>query len=68
MENTIQCGDSLDLIPKLPNKSVSLVVTSPPYAEQRKTHYKSVSEAEYPKWTCRWMSALRPKLTPEASG
>ena len=33
-------GDCLDLIPTLENSSVSLVVTSPPYAEQRKGHYE----------------------------
>lgn len=67
MDNTILCGDSLQLIPKLPEASISLVITSPPYAEQRRKNYSSVQEANYPTWTCRWMSALRPKLTPEAS-
>jgi hypothetical protein len=33
-------GDCLDLIPTLENGSISLVVTSPPYAEQREGHYQ----------------------------
>lgn len=35
-------GDCLDLIPTLEDGSVSLVVTSPPYAEQRAGHYEGV--------------------------
>ena len=54
-------GDCLDLIPNLDDQSVSLVVTSPPYAEQRAGHYEGVSEKEYPDFTVNWMDALRPR-------
>jgi len=30
---------------------------------QRKRQYGGVVEKDYPQWMCRWMSALRPKLT-----
>ena len=60
-------GDCLDLLPTLANGSVSLCLTSPPYAEQRKQHYKSVSPEQYPAWTVRWMSLLRPKLAEDGS-
>src|SRR3989344_1338474 len=33
--NKILCGDSLDLIKNIPNESVNLVITSPPYFQQR---------------------------------
>ena len=60
-------GDCLDLIPTLEDGSVSLVVTSPPYAEQRAGHYEGVSEEDYPDFTVQWMTALAPKMTPDGS-
>ena len=60
-------GDCLDLIPSLDDGSVSLVVTSPPYAEQRVGHYESVPEEDYPDFTVNWMTALAPKMTPDGS-
>src|ERR1035438_3093411 len=64
---TIICGDALTLIPTLPNRSVNLVLTSPPYAEQRKRQYGGVPEKDYPAWMCRVMAALRPKLAADGS-
>ena len=60
-------GDCLDLIPTLEDGSVSLVVTSPPYAEQRAGHYEGIPEEDYPDFMVQWMDALRPKLTPDGS-
>ena len=60
-------GDCLDLIPTLKDESVSLVVTSPPYAQQRAGHYEGVSEEDYPDFTVDWMTALAPKMTPDGS-
>lgn len=60
-------GDCCDLIPTLEDESVQLVVTSPPYAEQRKNQYKSVSEKDYPAWTVEWMGLLWDKLTSDGS-
>lgn len=34
-ENKILCGNSLDLIKKLPDNSIDLIITSPPYFKQR---------------------------------
>ena len=56
-------GDCNDLIPTLEDGSVALVVTSPPYADQRSGHYQGVPEAVYPQYTVGWMAALWPKLT-----
>ena len=64
---TIICGDALTLIPTLPDRSVNLCLTSPPYAMQRKRQYGGVAEQEYTAWLCRVMAALRPKLTAEGS-
>ena len=63
----VQCGDCLDWIPTLQNKSTQLVVTSPPYAEQRSGQYHSVPELDYPNWTVKWMGLLWDKLTPSSS-
>ena len=60
-------GDCLDLIPTLENGSISLVVTSPPYADQRADHYEGIPEEDYPDFTVQWMTALAPKLTPDGS-
>jgi DNA modification methylase len=60
-------GDCLDLLPTLEDGSVSLVVTSPPYAEQRAGHYEGVSDEDHPDFTVQWMSALAPKMTPDGS-
>lgn len=33
------CGDSLDLLARLPDSSINLVLTSPPFALQRQKAY-----------------------------
>lgn len=65
--NEIIYTDCFKGIPKLEDKSVSLVVTSPPYAMQRKAYYCGVPEKEYPEWTVAWMELLKSKLTDDAS-
>ena len=60
-------GDCRDVLPTLPPNSIDCVVTSPPYAEQRKDFYDSVPEGEYPDWTVAWMDALRPALKEQGS-
>src|SRR5271157_519246 len=60
-------GDCLDLIPTLEDESVSLVVTSPPYAQQRSGHYEGIPEEDYPDFTVNWMTAFAPKMTPDGS-
>ena len=34
--NKIICGDNLQLIKEIPNRSINLVITSPPYNKQEK--------------------------------
>jgi site-specific DNA-methyltransferase (adenine-specific)/site-specific DNA-methyltransferase (cytosine-N4-specific) len=60
-------GDCLDLVPTLEDASVGLVVTSPPYAQQRAGHYEGIPEEDYPDFTVQWMTALAPKMTPGGS-
>jgi DNA modification methylase len=60
-------GDCIEGMAGLPAGSVDAVVTSPPYAMQRKNQYGGVAEAEYPDWSVRWMRALRPALAESGS-
>jgi len=48
--NKIHNLDCLDGLRQLPNDSVDLIITSPPYAEQRKNVYGSIPEDKYPSW------------------
>ncbi len=46
----IYCGDSKKQLKLLPDNSVDLIVTSPPYADQRKTTYGGIHPDEYVQW------------------
>lgn len=48
-------GDCIDVLRTLPEGSVDSVVTSPPYAMQRKSTYGGIPEKDYPEWTVAWM-------------
>lgn len=43
-------GDSLELLAELPDNSIDLVMTSPPFALLRQKTYGNVEEAEYVQW------------------
>lgn len=43
-------GDSLDLLKSISDKSINLVVTSPPFALQRQKEYGNVNQGEYVDW------------------
>lgn len=66
-ELTVYCADALDALPTLEPGSIDSVVTSPPYAMQRKSTYGGVPEADYPDWTVEWMRAIKPALTERGS-
>lgn len=48
--NQIKEGDAATILPRLPSVSVDLIVTSPPYADQRKQTYGGVSPDKYVDW------------------
>ena len=48
--NKIICGDCLDAMKKLPEDCVDLIVTSPPYADNRKNTYGGISPDKYVEW------------------
>jgi site-specific DNA-methyltransferase (adenine-specific) len=43
-------GDCLDILPALESDSIDLIITSPPYADQRKDTYGGVSPDKYVEW------------------
>ncbi|MCZ2223498.1 MAG: site-specific DNA-methyltransferase [Chitinophagales bacterium] len=51
-ENTtdIYLGDCKDILQDLPDNSVDLIVTSPPYADQRKNTYGGIHPDKYVEW------------------
>lgn len=44
------CGDSKEKLKLLPDNSVDLIVTSPPYADQRKNTYGGIRPEHYVAW------------------
>ncbi|MCL5059110.1 MAG: site-specific DNA-methyltransferase [Candidatus Thermoplasmatota archaeon] len=52
MRNTTQIleGDCREMLKRLPDNSVDLIVTSPPYADQRKQTYGGVRPDQYVEW------------------
>ena len=50
MTGRLICGDALAELRKLPDASIDLVVTSPPYADARKRQYGGTPPDEYVAW------------------
>jgi DNA modification methylase len=48
--NKILCGDSLEVLRGLPDNFINLIVTSPPYADQRKATYGGMHPDKYVEW------------------
>jgi DNA modification methylase len=61
------CGDSLDLLKTLPDNSVNLVFTSPPFALQRKKEYGNRDQHEYVEWLAEFAALVRQKLRDDGS-
>ena len=62
-------GDCLDLLAQLPRRSVSVVVTSPPYnlGVDYRTYDDTLPRNEYLEWTAQWIRQAADLLTPEGS-
>lgn len=61
------CGDSLQLLSELPDESVSLVLTSPPFALQRQKDYGNPDQEEYVDWLMQFGRLILPKLKEDGS-
>jgi DNA modification methylase len=53
------CGDSLGLLKQLPNESIDLVMTSPPFALQRQKEYGNHDQEEYVDWLLVFTAEIR---------
>lgn len=50
IKTDILLGDCRDILKDIPDESVDLIVTSPPYADQRKSTYGGVHHDKYVEW------------------
>jgi site-specific DNA-methyltransferase (adenine-specific) len=48
--NTVFCGDCEDVLKVFPDNCINLIVTSPPYADQRKNTYGGIKPDQYADW------------------
>jgi len=60
-------GDCADVLSQLPNDSIDLIVTSPPYADQRKSTYGGIPPDEYVEWWLPRSKVFLQKLKPTGS-
>lgn len=61
------CGDSLELLSLLPDESVNLFITSPPFALQRKKEYGNKDQDEYIHWLAEFGRLVFKKMRPDGS-
>ena len=60
-------GDCLEVIKKFPDNCINLIVTSPPYADNRKKSYQGVPINQYVEWFLPISEQLKRVLKPEGS-
>lgn len=60
-------GDSRNLLAELPDDSINLVMTSPPFALQRQKAYGNRDQAEYLDWLTQFARLVYQKLAPDGS-
>jgi DNA modification methylase len=60
-------GDSLDLLKEVPDNSINLVITSPPFALLREKEYGNKSQDEYLEWLTQFAKLVFTKLKDDGS-
>lgn len=63
----VHWGDCLDVMRTLPDDSIDLIVTSPPYADARKHTYGGTSPEQYVAWFCERAEEMLRILKPTGS-
>jgi len=63
----IMQGDCGEILKQLPDRCIDLIVTSPPYADQRKNTYGGIPPDEYVEWFRQISAELYRVLRPEGS-
>ncbi len=66
-QDQLVLGDCLDVLGQLPDKTVDLIVTSPPYADSRKNTYGGIHPDKYVDWFLPIADELRRVLKDEGS-
>ena len=61
------CGDSIELLAQLPDNSINLVFTSPPFALQRQKAYGNKGQVEYIDWLAEFAREVRRVLKDDGS-
>jgi DNA modification methylase len=61
------CGDSLELLASMPDNSINLVMTSPPFALLRKKEYGNEDQNNYVNWLASFGELVYKKLKPDGS-
>ena len=64
---TCLCGDSLALLSRCEDESINLIITSPPFALQRKKSYGNENQEQYVDWLCRFGELVYQKLRDDGS-
>lgn len=60
-------GDSRELLAKLPDNSINLVITSPPFALLRQKEYGNLDQHEYINWFLEFARLVHQKLSDDGS-
>lgn len=63
-------GDTFEILPKLPEKFVDLLIVDPPYNLDKDFHgnkFKKTTDEMYYEYTDKWISSVLPLLKPNAS-
>lgn len=61
------CADSLEMLRAMPDNSVNLVMTSQPFALQRKKEYGNKDQHEYVEWLAEFGRLVKEKLREDGS-
>ena len=60
-------ADSLNMLSQIPDESIDLVMTSPPFALKRKKEYGNKEQEEYVEWLAEFAKLVFKKLKPTGS-
>ncbi|HHF0414760.1 TPA: site-specific DNA-methyltransferase [Haemophilus influenzae] len=60
-------ADSLNMLSQIPDESIDLVMTSPPFALQRKKEYGNKEQEKYVEWLAEFAKLVFKKLKPKGS-
>lgn len=60
-------GDALELMESIPDDSINLVITSPPFALLRKKEYGNAEQDDYVEWLTQFAKKIRQKLRADGS-